>query len=97
MDSKLFYQYSKACHDHGTTIYPKPNNAGRYKIIINTGGKEKVGEEIYENEAYIKETILRTPQGIRKIKTVVPSVWDKIAELYKLICEKNDFIKTINN
>jgi hypothetical protein len=97
MDSKLSYQYAKACHNHGTTIYPKPSNTGKYKIIINTRGTEKIGEETYQDQSYIKELIIKTPQGIKRIKTVVPSIHDKIADLYKQICETNKLLEPIIN
>lgn len=97
MEPKLFYQYSKACHEHGTTIYPKPSNTGKYNIIINTRGREKVGDEVYENQASIKIMVIKTPQGIKREKVIVPSVWDKIAELYKIICEKNNLLNNSNN
>ncbi|MFW0737607.1 hypothetical protein [Flavobacterium sp. T12S277] len=97
MDGKEFYKYAKACNDHKITIYPKCSNNGRYKIIINTNGEEKVGDHYYEKVASVKETVIKTPRGIQKVKEVVPSVWDKIFELYKLTCIKNDFLKTINN
>jgi hypothetical protein len=86
----------KACIDNHITIYPKPSNLGKYKIIINTNGREKVGEEIYENESYIKEMILHTPSGIKREKIKVPSVWDKIHELYKTICDRNKLLPIIN-
>jgi hypothetical protein len=92
MDSKLFYRYAKACNDNGTVIYPKPSNSGKYKIIINRRGIEKVGEEIYQDQAYIKEEKFKTPQGFKVIKILVPSIWDKISDIYKEISEKNNLL-----
>jgi len=92
MDAHEFYKYSKACNEKKITIYPKCSNTGKYKIIINRNGNEKEGEEIYENRPYIKEIEIQTPRGIQKVKKVIPSVWDKILELYKATCIKNNLI-----
>lgn len=89
MESRESHIYMKACIDNDITIYPKGSNVGKYKIIINTRGREKVGEEIYQNDSYVKEVILHTPSGIKREKIQVPSVWEKINELYKTICERN--------
>jgi hypothetical protein len=97
MDGKEFYKYAKACNDHKITIYPKCSNTGKYKIIINTNGQEKVGEQYYGEQPSIKEIEIKTPRGIQKVKEIVPSVWDKIFELYKVTCLKNNFLQTINN
>jgi len=96
MEPRESYIYFKACVDNNITIYPKPSNTGKYKIIINTKGKEKVGEEIYENEPYVKEVVLHTPNGLKKEKIQIPSVWEKINELYKIICERNNLLPIIN-
>lgn len=92
MDGKEFYKYSKACFDNGITIYPKGSNSGKYKIIINKNGREKEGSEIYEDKAYIKEETILTPRGPQKIRIKVPSVWDKILELYKETCKRNNLL-----
>jgi hypothetical protein len=97
MDGKEFYKYAKACNDHNIMIYPKCSNTGKYKIIINKNGNEKEGDQIYENLPSVKMTEIKTPRGIQEVKEVVPSVWDKIFELYKATCEKNNLLKTINN
>lgn len=93
MDSKDFYKFSKPCIASGVTIYPKPSNYGKYKIIINRNGHEKTGDQVYEDTAIFKEESLKTPKGIVKVKVVVPSVWDKILELYKDICIKNKLLE----
>lgn len=92
MDGKEFYKYAKACNDNNITIYPKCSNTGKYKIIINRNGHEKVGEHYYENEPYVKIIEVKTPHGIQKIKELVPSVWDKIFELYKATCINNNLL-----
>jgi len=97
MDGKKFYQYAKICNDNHITIYPKCSNTGKYKIIINTRGREKTGEEIYEDKKYIKEVNIQTPNGQKKVKIEVPSIWDKIAQLYQQICEKNKLLEPIIN
>lgn len=96
MESRESHIYMKACIDNDIKIYPKGSNIGKYKIIINTRGREKVGEEIYQNEPYTKEVILHTPSGLKREKIQVPSVWEKINELYKTICERNKLLKIIN-
>jgi len=88
-----FYKYSSRCIASNITIYPKPSNHGKYKIIINRRGVEKVGEEIYEDKPYIKQVEQKTTTGVIKVKVVVPSVWDKINELYKEICIKNKLLE----
>lgn len=97
MDGKEFYKYAKLCHDNQITIYPKASNTGKYKIIINTRGKEKTGDEIYEDKAYTKEINLQTPNGMRRVKVEVPSIADKIFQLYKQICIKNKLLESIIN
>jgi hypothetical protein len=67
MDAKEFYKYSKPCIDAQITIYPKPSNTGKYKIVINTVG-EKVGDEIYQTDSYIKSETIRTPSGMKVVK-----------------------------
>lgn len=96
MESRESHIYMKACIDNNITIYPKGSNIGKYKIIINTRGREKVGEEIYQDESYVKEVVLHTPSGMKREKIKVPSVWEKIAELYKTICERNNLLPIIN-
>lgn len=88
MDGKKLYPFAKACNDHKITIYPKPSNLGKYKIIININGTEKVGQEIFENEPTTRIVKIKTPTGEKILREKVPSVWDKIAELYELICKK---------
>jgi hypothetical protein len=68
MDAKEFYKYSKPCIDAQITIYPKPSNTGKYKIVINTCGREKVGDEIYQTDSYIKSETIRTPSGMKVVK-----------------------------
>jgi hypothetical protein len=41
---------------------------------------------------YIKSETIRTPSGMKVVKIPVPSVYDKILELYKTICIKNKFL-----
>jgi hypothetical protein len=48
--------------------------------VINTRGREKVGDEIYQTDSYIKSETIRTPSGMKVVKQV-PSVYDKILEL----------------
>ena len=91
------YLYMKACLENEIKIYPKGSNTGKYKIIVNTKGVEKLGDEIYEDKPYIKEVVIKTPKGNKIINKVVPSIWDKIDELYKEICIRNNLLKTINN
>lgn len=93
MDSKEAAKYFSLCVNSGIKIYPKPSNVGKYKIIINRNGVEKTGDEIYEDKPYIKEVEHKTTTGLKKIKVLVPSVYDKIHELYKEICIKNNLIK----
>jgi hypothetical protein len=52
---------------------------------------EKVGDEIYQTDSYIKSETIRTPSGMKVVKIQVPSVYDKILELYKAICIKINF------
>lgn len=92
MDGVEFYKYSKACNDHNIKIYPKCSNTGRYRIIINNNGVEKLGDQYYEDQPTVKETTISTPRGVQKIKEIVPSVWDKIFELYKITCIKNNLL-----
>lgn len=92
MDGKEFHKYAKACNDNQITIYPKASNTGKYKIIINRNGKEKTGVETYENTPYIKEESILTPRGPQKVRVQVPSVWDKIMELYKETCSRNNLL-----
>jgi hypothetical protein len=97
MESRQSHLYTKACWENHITIYPKPSNTGKYKIIINTKGREKEGTEVYHDKPYIKEVVLHTPTGIKREKVQMPSVWEKINELYKQICIKNKLVETINN
>jgi hypothetical protein len=92
MDGKEFYIYAKPCNENGITIYPKGCNNGKYKIIINKNGREKIGVEIYEDKEYIKQETILTPRGPQKIKVQVPSVWDKILDLYKQTCKRNHLL-----
>lgn len=94
MDGHAFYKYSSPVIAMGITIYPKTCNYGRYKIIINRNGKEQIGEEYYEDKPSVKLMDQKTTTGIIKIKVPVPSVYEKILELYKEICIKN---KLLNN
>lgn len=93
MDGHEFYKYSSLVIPTGVTIYPKTWSYGKYKIIINRNGREKTGDEIYEDQSYIKEVEIKSPQGLKKVKVVIPSIYDKILELYKDICIKNNLIK----
>jgi hypothetical protein len=65
---------------------------GKYKIVIPW---ERKGDEIYQTDSYIKSETIRTPSGMKVVKIQVPSVYDKILELYKAICIKNKFFRSI--
>lgn len=92
MDGKEFYKYSKACIDNNIKIYPKCSNSGKYKIIINRNGEEKIGDQYYEDQPSVRIKEVNTPRGIQKIKERIPSVWNKILELYKATCIKNNLL-----
>jgi hypothetical protein len=92
MDGKEFHKYAKACNDNQITIYPKASNSGKYKIIINRNGREKIGDQVYENTSYTREESIHTPSGPQKVTIRVPSVWDKILELYKETCSRNNLL-----
>jgi hypothetical protein len=62
--------------------------------VINTV-RRKGSDEIYK--LYIKSETIRTPSGMKVVKIPVPSVYDKILELYKTICIKNKFFRPIIN
>jgi hypothetical protein len=36
--------------------------------VINTRGREKVGDEIYQTDSYIKSETIRTPSGMKVVK-----------------------------
>jgi hypothetical protein len=93
MDHKEFSKYFKACEDANISIYPKPSNVARYKIIINTRGKEKEGSEFYQDKESSKNVVIKTTKGLVNVSQKVPSVWDKIRELYKEICIKNKLLE----
>lgn len=99
MDGKEFYKYAKPCNDQNIFIYPTCSNTGRHKIVIReqnrsrTGFIETTGKEIYKQTAEIREVVVKTPTGDRKVKITIPSVWDKIFDLYKAICEKKRLIE----
>lgn len=76
----------------GVIIYPKPSNFKKYKIIISRNGNEKIGDEIYLDEPYYKTVEKKTRTGFVTEKVLVPSIWDKILELYKDICMKNNLL-----
>lgn len=90
MDGKDFYRYAKPCNDAGIKIFPLPSNNGKYKIAIESNGKLTIGKEIFENDTTSIETTELTRRGPVKTKTIVPSVWDKILELYKNLLDKNN-------
>jgi hypothetical protein len=92
MDPHEFYKYSKVCIAAQITIYPKPSNTGRYKIIVRTGNFEKEGQEFYHEKAYSKNILVKTPKGMVNAQEIVPSVWDKITMLYKEIALKKKLI-----
>lgn len=96
MDGNEFYKYAKPCNDNQIFIFPKASNSGKYKIIICDRGKEKVGNEVYEDVAVTKINQIMTTTGPQKVKEIIPSVWDKIFELYKAICLKHN-LKPLKN
>ncbi|UOX35288.1 hypothetical protein LXD69_07155 [Flavobacterium sediminilitoris] len=91
MDQKEAYIYKKWCLENKITIYPKPvtNNGSRCKIVINRNGKEKIGSEIYEVQKTFKEVEIQTPSGMKKVKQVIPPLYEKIEQLYKDTYFKN--------
>ena len=94
MDHRDFAKYFTACTEANITIYPKPSNIARYKIIINTRGREKEGSETYQDKPTTKNVVVKTTKGLVSMSQVVPSVWDKIRELYKEICIKNKLLES---
>jgi hypothetical protein len=92
MDGKAFYKYSKPAIAMGVKIYPKPSNSQRYKVIISRNGNEKIGDEIYLEEPYYKKVEKKTRTGVVTVKVLVPSIWDKILELYIDVCIKNNLL-----
>lgn len=93
-DGNKLYKYMKPCLDHNILIYPKPqsSNGGRYKIVIERNGKPKVGSEIYKNELSYKKVQKQGKTGFEEVKVEVPSIWDKIFQLYREIAIKNKYV-----
>lgn len=57
MDAKEFHKYFSWCVGNGITIYPRPivPNGSVLKIVVNSNGTEKVGEEKFtDNKIYDK-------------------------------------------
>lgn len=92
MDAKEVYKYMSWCISKNILIYPKASNTGKYRIIICRNGKEKLGNEIYQDKETYKTVDVKTKNGVKKEKVRVPPLHDRIYELYKDIFEKNNLI-----
>lgn len=91
-DGHKLYRYMKPCLDNNIRVYPKGSNTGRYKIIIETNGRQREGKEVYKNEPYQKKESLMTDKGLVEITVTIPAVNEKVFELYKEIAIKNKFV-----
>jgi len=47
MTATEYFVSAKWCHENGIFIYPTVFSFTKYKLVINTNGKEKKGEKIY--------------------------------------------------
>lgn len=95
MDAE-YQKHFKWCTENGIRIYPVPISSGKtdnYNIVVETKGKASKGAKVF-NDKTSSETVEKVV-GKRKIKEVVkiPSVWEQIRTLYKMIYEKDHDIK----
>lgn len=91
MEAKELVAITNTCWKHGIYVIVKPiNNQGNYKLAVLKNGRETIGEEVYRDKAYEKITLEKKEAGPpKRIKTQIPSVHEKIQELYLKIYNKN--------
>lgn len=86
MDANEALIYQKWCWENNITIYPKPvvYNGSRCKIVINTNGVENIRKEVYEDKPSSKLIEIEiSPGKTKKVKQVIPGLYDEIRRLYK--------------
>jgi hypothetical protein len=91
MRNTELYFAQKFCWDHQIFVVVKTTpKLGRYKLAVSRAGREKIGEEVYESNGYIRTVEMISPTGLKtKHKIPVPPLHVKIAELYIDIYHKN--------
>lgn len=97
MRNTELYFAQKYCWDHNIFVVVKlTSKSGKYRIAISRNGREKLGEEIYENHSHMRLVELQSPTGQKtKHKVVVPAVHDKIESIYIDIFRKNGGMETV--
>lgn len=87
---KLFIEAQKYCWFNEIYVLVKPlPKRGVYKIIISRNGKEKVGNQEYQDSLSFKIIEEKKGEKIIKHKIPIPSVHTKIRELYLDLYQKS--------
>lgn len=77
MNAREFSSHMSLCLANEIIIYPIYYARHKYKIVIERQGKRKIGDEIFESNARLDKSS----------KTLIPSVDQKIHQLYKQIAD----------
>ena len=72
MEPREQAKYMSWCNNYGIRIYVKVYGL-KYKIVVETNGKEKIGEKLYAQKPIEKEE----------------NIWNEIIKLYKAYYDKN--------
>lgn len=93
-DTELYFA-QHFCWDHNIFIVVKPvNNNLKYRLAISRNGREKLGTQIYGDKQTLELIETTDANGKKKKVTVrIPSVHEKIKELYLDIYRKSCHVK----
>ncbi|SHJ45021.1 hypothetical protein [Aquimarina spongiae] len=79
MNAREYSEDMSLCLKYGITIYQVFYARGRYKIAVaRNGHKTKIGDDIYEDKAYVDKTT----------KKQIPAVHKKIQNMYRSMADK---------
>lgn len=78
INAREFSSHMSLCIRYGIVIYPIFYSRGKYKIAIKRDGKEKIGDDVYEDTAVID----------KKTKERTPAIHEKIHSLYRLMANR---------
>lgn len=96
MRNTELYFAQNYCWDHNIVVVVKQTGKpGKYRIAISRNGREKLGEEIYENHSSVRLMEVTSPTGQKtKHRYTVPPLHEKIESIYIDIFRKNGGIDT---
>ena len=89
MRDTALYIATKVCWDHDVYVVVKPISQHKYKLAISRNGREKPGEQVYGDHPVTKPIFIERNGKKYRQEVFVPSVHQKIVELYLDLYQKN--------